>query len=44
MIKEEIKKLKIDIEESFMSGDYENVIIVLKLMINKIDELEKLKK
>jgi hypothetical protein len=44
MIKEEIKKLKIDIEESFMSGDYENVIIVLKLMIDKIDELEKLKK
>lgn len=41
MIKEEIEKLGIDIEESFMSGDYEKVIEILKLIIDKIEELQK---
>jgi hypothetical protein len=44
MIKEEIKKLNIDLNESFMSGDYEKVLIVLNLIIEKINELEKTKK
>jgi|TARA_R110000764_G_C10874731_1_gene368271 hypothetical protein len=44
MIKEEIKKLNIDLDESFMSGDYEKVLIVLNLIIEKINELEKTKK
>ena len=44
MIKEDIEKLEIDLEYSFLSGDYEKVIIILKLIIDKIEELEKLKK
>tara|TARA_R110002012_G_C11383352_1_gene583586 strand:- start:269 stop:400 length:132 start_codon:yes stop_codon:yes gene_type:complete len=40
MIKEEIKKLNIDLEESFLSGDYEKVIEILKLIIDKIEKLE----
>jgi hypothetical protein len=44
MIKEEIEKLEIDLEYSFMSGDYQSVITILKLIIDKIEELEKYKK
>ncbi len=44
MIKEEIEKLGIDIEYSFLSGDYEKVIIILKLIIDKIEKLENEKK
>jgi hypothetical protein len=44
MIKEEIEKLGIDIEYSFMSGDYEKIIIILNLIIDKIEKLEKEKK
>ena len=40
MIKEEIKKLNIDLEESFLSGDYEKVITILKLIIDTISKLE----
>jgi|TARA_R100000654_G_scaffold32587_1_gene57605 hypothetical protein len=40
MIKEEIEKLKIDIEDAMMSGDYESVVKVLQLIIDKIQELE----
>ena len=41
MIKEELEKLKIDIEDAMLGGDYESVVIVLKLIIDKIEELEK---
>jgi hypothetical protein len=41
MIKQEIEKLKIDIEKALLSGDYESVVVVLKLIIDKIEELEK---
>jgi hypothetical protein len=41
MIKEEIEKLKIDIEYAMMSGDYESVVKVLKLIIDHIESLEK---
>lgn len=41
MIKEEIEKLKIDIEDAMLSGDYESVVVILKLIIDKIEELEK---
>ena len=41
MIKEEIEKLKIDIEDAMLSGDYESVVVILKLIIDKIQELEK---
>ena len=41
MIKEDIEKLKIDIEDAMLSGDYESIVIILKLIINKIEELEK---
>lgn len=41
MIKEEIEKLKIDIEDSMMSGDYESIVKIIKLIIDKIEELEK---
>lgn len=44
MIKEEIEKLGIDIEYSFMSGDYEKIIIILNLIIDKIEKLENEKK
>ena len=40
MIKEEIEKLKIDIEDAMMSGDYESVVKILQLIIDKIQELE----
>lgn len=40
MIKEEIEKLKIDIEYAMMSGDYDSVIIVLKLIIDHIEQIE----
>jgi len=40
MIKEEIEKLKIDIEDAMMSGDYQSVVKVLQLIIDKIQELE----
>ena len=40
MIKQEIEKLKIDIEDAMMSGDYEGVVKVLQLIIDKIQELE----
>lgn len=40
MIKEEIEKLAIDIEESMLSGDYENVVVILKLIIEHINNLE----
>ena len=36
MIKEEIEKLKIDIEKSMLSGDYESIVVILKLIIDKI--------
>ncbi len=41
MIKEELEKLKIDIEDAMLSGDYESVVTALKLIIDKIEELEK---
>tara|TARA_R110000744_G_scaffold229822_1_gene347909 strand:- start:2434 stop:2559 length:126 start_codon:yes stop_codon:yes gene_type:complete len=41
MIKEEIEKLKIDIEDAMMSGDYESVVKILKLIIEHIENLEK---
>ncbi len=41
MIKEEIERLKIDIEDAMMSGDYESIVKVLQLIIDKIEELEK---
>ena len=41
MIKEEIEKLKIDIEDAMMSGDYESVVKILKLIIEHIANLEK---
>ena len=41
MIKQEIEKLKIDIEEAMLSADYESVVVILKLIIDKIEELEK---
>ena len=41
MIKEEIEKLKIDIEAAMLSGDYESIVVILKLIIDKIEELEK---
>ena len=41
MIKEELEKLKIDVEDAMMSGDYETVVVVLELIIDKIQELEK---
>ena len=40
MIKQEIEKLKIDIEDAMMSGDYQSVVKVLQLIIDKIQELE----
>tara|TARA_R100000773_G_scaffold44577_1_gene46298 strand:+ start:2347 stop:2475 length:129 start_codon:yes stop_codon:yes gene_type:complete len=40
MIKQEIEKLKIDIEVAMMSGDYQSVVKVLQLIIDKIQELE----
>ena len=33
MIKQEIEKLKIDIEDAMMSGDYESVVKVLKFLM-----------
>ena len=39
MIKEEIERLKIDIEDAMMSGDYESIVKVLQLIIDKIEEL-----
>lgn len=44
MIKEELEKLKIDITEAMLSGDYESVVIALQLIVDKIEELEKLQK
>ncbi len=41
MIKEEIEKLKIDIEDAMMSGDYESVVKILKLIIEHIENIEK---
>lgn len=41
MIKEEIEKLKIDIKKSMLSGDYESIVVILKLIIDKIEELQK---
>tara|TARA_Y100001938_G_C8077060_1_gene426729 strand:- start:306 stop:434 length:129 start_codon:yes stop_codon:yes gene_type:complete len=41
MIKEDIEKLKIDIEGAMLSGDYESIVVILKLIIDKIEELEK---
>ena len=41
MIKEEIEKLKIDFEDAMLSGDYESVVVIFKLIIDKIEELEK---
>ena len=35
MIKEEIEKLKIDIEDAMMSGDYQSVVKVLQLILIK---------
>lgn len=40
MIKEEIEKLAIDIEEAMLSGDYESVVVILKLIIEHINNLE----
>lgn len=40
MIKEEIERLQIDIEEAMMSGDYESVVVVLKLIIEHIETLQ----
>lgn len=40
MIKQELERLKIDIEDAMMSGDYESVVKVLQLIIDKIQELE----
>tara|TARA_R100001460_G_scaffold50092_1_gene88413 strand:+ start:5005 stop:5133 length:129 start_codon:yes stop_codon:yes gene_type:complete len=40
MIKEEIEKLKIDIEDAMMSGDYESVVKVFQIIIDKIQKLE----
>lgn len=36
---QEITNLSIDIEDSMIDGDYENVVKVLKKMIEKLDEL-----
>jgi hypothetical protein len=41
MIKDEITQLGIDIEDAMLSGDYEKVVTILKLIIDKIQELEK---
>jgi hypothetical protein len=41
MIKNEIEKLQIDIEDAMMSGDYESVVKILKLIIKHIENLEK---
>lgn len=41
MIKSEIEQLQIDIEESMLSGDYEKVVKILKLIIEHIENLEK---
>ena len=35
---QEITDLSIDIEDSMIDGDYENVVKVLKKMIEKLDE------
>ena len=40
MIKQELERLKIDIEDAMMSGDYESVVKVLQIIIDKIQELE----
>lgn len=40
MIKQEIEKLKIDIEDAMMSGDYESVVVILQLIIEHIEKLE----
>ena len=40
MIKEEIEKLKIDIEDAMMSGDYESVVVIFKLIIEHIEKIE----
>ena len=41
MIKSEIEKLQIDIEDAMMSGDYEAVVKIFKLIIEHIEKLEK---
>tara|TARA_R110000772_G_scaffold254848_1_gene370874 strand:- start:157 stop:282 length:126 start_codon:yes stop_codon:yes gene_type:complete len=41
MIKSEIEKLQIDVQDAMMSGDYESVVKILKLIIEHIENLEK---
>lgn len=36
---QEITDLSIDIEDSMIGGDYEDVVKILKKMIEKLDEL-----
>ena len=33
MIKEDIEKLKIDIEDAMLSGDYESILVVLSTIV-----------
>lgn len=40
MIKEEIEQLGIDVEDAMLSGDYDKVVAILKLIIEHIQTLQ----